>query len=324
MAAYILRRLLLGIPTVLGVLFIIFVLFFAVASPQNMALRTLGDKATSEQVDTWIHDHGYHLPMFWDSSAEGIAVITETRLYQHYRRMLTFDFGRSDLDDIQIITKLKKGMLPSLALALPSFFLSVVLSIGFSLFLSFFHETYIDKTGVILCVLGMSTVIFIYIIGGQFLFGKVLKWFPISGWHPRYMVHFIFLPVLISIVAGLGQNIRFYRTLMVHELHQDYIRTARAKGLSDTVMMIKHLLKNAMIPILTQVVMAIPFLFIGSLLVESFFSIPGLGKLTVEAIQNNDFRTVSAMVYIGAMLYIAGNILTDISYTFVDPRVRVR
>lgn len=324
MLAYIIRRLLLGIPTVLGVLFILFVLFFWIAKPEHMALRALGNKAGREQIDQWIEDHGYHLPKFFNAAERGVLQFIQTQLFQHYRAMLTFDFGRADLDDILITEKIRSGIAPSLALAVPTFVLSLFFSISFSLLIALFRGTYIDNLAVVLSVLGMSIVIFIYIIGGQFLFGKVLRWFPISGWLADYMFHFLTLPIMVGILAGMGANVRFYRTIMVNEINSDYVRTARAKGLGDMAILFKHLLKNAMIPILTQVVMAIPFLFTGSLLMESFFGIPGLGRLTVEAIQNNDFSTVSAMVYIGSLLYILGNLMTDMSYTFVDARVRLK
>lgn len=324
MLAYIIRRLLLGIPTVLGVLFIIFTLFFWVAKPEHMALRALGEKASQGQINQWIKAHNYHLPKFFNAAESGLRQISQTRLFQHYWAMLTFDFGRSDLDDILIVEKIKNGMGPSLALEIPVFLFSLYFSIAFSLLIALFRGTYIDKSAVVLCVLGMSVPVFIYIIGGQFFLGKVLRWFPISGWLKDYMFHFLVLPVVIGLLADLGISVRFYRTIMVNEIHSDYIRTAKAKGLGDMAILFKHLLKNAMIPILTQVVMAIPFLFTGSLLMESFFGIPGLGRLTVQAIQNNDFRTVSAMIYIGSLLFILGNLMTDISYTFVDPRVRLK
>ena len=138
------------------------------------------------------------------------------------------------------------------------------------------------------------------------------------------MTHFLILPWLVGVVAGIGNDVRFYRTIMVNEINSDYIRTARAKGVGDASILFKHLLKNAMIPVLTGVVMAIPFLFLGALLTESFFGIPGLGRLAVEAIQNNDFRSTAAIVYISALLFIVANLVTDISYTLVDPRVRLQ
>jgi peptide/nickel transport system permease protein len=324
MLAYIVRRLLMGIPTVLGVLFILFMLFFGIATPELIAMRALGEKATDDQIALWIEDHGYHLPKFYNGESEGVERITETRFFQYYKSMLTFDFGRSDLDEIEISHKIRKGAGPSLALTMPIFFVGLAVAIATSLLVALFRGTYVDHSILVLCVIGMSVVYFLYIIGGQFVLGKVLRWFPISGWSSQHMIYFLTLPWVVGVVAGVGRNVRFYRTVMVNEINSDYIRTARAKGVGDTRILFVHLLKNAMIPILTAVVMAIPFLFMGNLLLEAFFGIPGLGRLTVEAINNNDFPTISAMVYISALLYIFGNLLTDISYTFVDPRVRLR
>lgn len=324
MLTYIIRRILLGIPTVLGVLFILFVLFFGIASPELIAKRVLGEKAQADQIEIWIQQHGYDLPKFYNGEAEGAERITRTRFFQYYQSMLTFDFGASDLDDISIAHKIRKGAGPSLVLTLPIFVIGIAVAIATSLAVAMFRGTYVDHSVLVLCVIGMSVVYFIYIIGGQFLLGRVLRWFPISGWSARHMVHFLTLPWIVGLLAGLGHNIRFYRTIMVNEINCDYIRTARAKGLGELRILFVHLLKNAMIPILTAVVMAIPFLFMGNLLLEAFFGIPGLGGLTVEAIKNNDFPTISAMVYISALLYIVANLLTDISYTLVDPRVRLK
>ena len=324
MLAYIVRRLLMGIPTVLGVLFILFMLFFGIASPRLIAMRALGEKSTDEQIELWIEAHGYALPKFYNPQEQGMRRLTQTRLIRYYRSMLTFDFGRSDLDNVEIAHKIRQGAGPSLALTVPIFVVGLAVAIATSLVVAMFRGTYVDHSVLVLCVIGMSIVYFLYIIGGQFLLGKVLRWFPISGWSPRHMAYFLTLPWVVGVIAGIGRNVRFYRTIMVNEISADYIRTARAKGLGDTRILFVHLLKNAMIPILTAVVMAIPFLFMGNLLLESFFGIPGLGRLTVEAINNNDFPTISAMVYISSLLYIGGNLLTDISYTFADPRVRLK
>jgi peptide/nickel transport system permease protein len=324
MWTYIIRRTLMGIPTVLGVLFILFTLFFWVATPELIAQRALGEKASAEQIALWIEDHGYHLPKFWNAEAAGVARLTETRLFQYYRSMLTFRFGRSDLDEIPIVDKIRAGMGPSLMLTVPIFVVGLAVGVSVSLLVAMCRGTYIDKAALVICVSGMSIVYFLYIIGGQYALGKVLRWFPVSGWSSRHVFHFLTLPWVVGIIAGLGGNIRFYRTIMVNEINADYIRTARAKGLGEAAILFVHLLKNALIPILTGVVMAIPFLFMGNLLLESFFGIPGLGRLTVEAINNNDFPTISAMVYISALLFVLGNLLTDISYTLVDPRVRLK
>jgi peptide/nickel transport system permease protein len=197
--------------------------------------------------------------------------------------------------------------------------------ISLSLFVAYFRETYIDRAGVVLAVLSMSVSMLLYIIGGQFLIGKVLHWFPISGFDPSpdVVYRFLALPVLIGVAGGVGGDIRFYRTVFVEETSRDYVRTARAKGAGDGRIMARHVLRNAMIPILTRVVVAIPFLFTGSLLLESFFGIPGLGSMTVDAIHGNDFSTLRVMVFIFALLFIVGQLLTDLAYTWFDPRVRL-
>lgn len=324
MLSYIVRRLVLGIFTVVGVLFLLFSLFFWIATPERIAERALGSKARPEQIQKWIVDHGYSLPKFYNGEESGTKRMTQTRIYQYYKSMILFDFGRSDLDGLSISDKIRQGMGPSLALTVPMFFIGLVAAIATSLIVALFRDSYVDRLALVLCVIGMSLVIFIYIIGGQYYLGKVLRWFPISGWSTDITLRFLALPLIVGVLSGLGQRIRFYRTIMVNEINSDYIRTARSKGLGDGAILFKHLLKNAMIPILTGVVMAIPFLFTGSLLLESFFGIPGLGRLTVEAIQNNDFRTISAMVYITSLLYIIANLLTDMSYTLVDPRIRLK
>jgi peptide/nickel transport system permease protein len=216
-------------------------------------------------------------------------------------------------------------MLPSLVIALPTFVVGLLLYVTFALMMTLFRGTLLDMAGVTLCVLLMSISSLFYIIGGQFLVSKLWHWVPISGYAGGVdSLRFIMLPVLIGIVAGIGSSSRWYRTIFLEEVGRDYVRTARAKGLSELRVLFKHVLKNAMIPILTGVVAVIPLLFMGSLLTESFFGIPGLGSYTIDAIQAQDFGVVRAMVFLGSALYIVGLVLTDISYTVVDPRVRLQ
>jgi peptide/nickel transport system permease protein len=317
---YLARRIAYGAITVLGVLLLLFVLFFVVTTPDDIARRALGEKAPPEALEQWKANHGYDKPRFWNPDAPGDTMIAE-----HFRRMLTFDFGRSDADDVPITRRLREGLWPSLSLTLPLFLLELPLAIGIALLVAFLRETYVDRLGVTLCVLGMSISVLLYIVGGQYLLGKVLRWFPISGFDPRpsVILRFLALPVAIGMMAGLGEGVRFYRTVFVEEVGRDHVRTARAKGAGEGRVMLRHVLRNALIPILTQVVVAIPFLFTGSLLLESFFGIPGLGALTVDAINSNDFATLRTMVFIGSLLFILGQILTDLSYALVDPRVRL-
>jgi peptide/nickel transport system permease protein len=320
MLAYVLRRVAYGFVTVLGVLLFLFVLFFLVTDPEDIARKAIGEKAPPEAVAQWIENHGYDKPRFWNPDAP-----SQTMLFEHYRRMLSFDFGRSDADDVPIRQRLREGIGPSLSLTVPLFVVGLVISLTLSLFVAYFRETYIDRTGVVLAVLAMSVSILLYIIGGQYLIGKLLRWFPISGFDasPAVIARFLALPIVVGLMARVGESVRFYRTVFIEESNRDFVRTARAKGAGDARVMTQHVLRNAMIPILTQVVLAIPFLFTGSILLESFFGIPGLGSITVEAINANDFATLRTMVFIGALLFVLGQIATDVSYTLVDPRVRL-
>lgn len=320
MLAYILRRVAYGSLVVLGVLFFLFVLFFAIANPDDIARKALGEKVDAKVIEQWKINHNYHKPLWPTFSSP-----TDNLLVDHFTRMLSFDFGRSDADDTLISQRIKKGIGPSLALTVPMFMLGIFFGVMLALFVAFFRETYIDRMGVFLAVLGMSISILLYIIGVQYLVGKLLHWFPISGFDPspRVIWRFLALPILVGLIKGIGSDVRFYRTVFVEEIYRDYVRTARAKGCSEGRIMVRHVLRNAMIPILTQVVVAIPFLFTGALLLESFFGIPGLGSLTFDAIDGNDFSVLRTMVYIGSLLFIAGQIITDITYTLVDPRVRL-
>ncbi|RKU34529.1 peptide ABC transporter permease [Candidatus Poribacteria bacterium] len=324
MLAYIIRRILYAIPILIGVNIIVFVLFFVVNSPDSMARSILGEKnITQEDVDNWKRQNGYHLPLFFNTEAAGIAGFTQTIFFQKSAKLFVFDFGVSDTNNIDITSQIWERMWASLTIAVPTFLLGLLVNITISMIVAYYRATYVDFWGTILAVIIMSVSQLFYIIGGQWLFGKVFRLFPISGYDSGVeLLKFVILPVVIGIISGIGGGIRFYRTIFLEEINRDYVRTARAKGLSEGVVLFKHALKNAMIPILTQVVLAIPLLFMGSLVMEAFFAIPGLGSFTIEAIQAQDFAIVRSMVYLGAVLYIVGLLMTDISYTLVDPRIR--
>ncbi|MBI5826546.1 MAG: ABC transporter permease [Deltaproteobacteria bacterium] len=324
MLTYIIRRILYAIPIVIGVNLLTALLFFYVNTPDDMARKILGEKnVTPAAIENWKRDHGYSLPSFINGKERGAARLTQTIFFQKSVPLLWLDFGRSDRNNIDIGSEIRSRMWASLAISLPTFTLGVFLEIVFAMALAYFRGTYLDLWGVVLGVVMMSVSALFYIIGGQYLLGKELKLFPISGYdHGIYSMKFLVLPVVIGVLSSVGVGIRFYRTVFLEETGKDYIRTARAKGLSEGAVLFKHALKNAMIPILTNVVVSIPFLFYGSLLMETFFAIPGLGSFTIDAIQSQDFAIVRSMVYLGSLLYIAGLILTDISYTLVDPRVR--
>ncbi len=249
--------------------------------------------------------------------------LAETIFFQKSIRFLYLDFGKSD-DGRSIGDEIVKRIGPSLTITIPTFIIGLLIQITIAMIIAYMRGTYLDFWGVIWSVIFMSVSILFYVIGGQWLFAKTLKLFPVSGFDgDLHALKFAIMPIVIGIIGGIGSGILWYRTIFLEEVNKDYVRTARSKGLSESRVLFKHVLKNAMIPILTSIVVAIPFLFIGGLILESFFSIPGMGAFMIEAIDRQDFAIVQAMVFIGSVLYIIGLVLTDISYTFVDPRVRL-
>jgi len=324
MLAYLLRRIVYAVPILIGVNLITFALFFFVNSPDDMARMQLGQKrVTPEAIQRWKEERGYDKPMVFNSKAQGVRKLTDTIFFEKSASMFWFDFGYAD-DGRDIAHEITTRMWPSLAITLPSFILGLLVFISSALILAFFRATYVDFLGVVLCVAAMSISGLFYIIGGQWLISKLWHLVPISGFGFGFDIwKFVLLPVLLGVVMSIGGATRLYRTIFLEEINKDYVRTGRAKGLSENRVLFRHVLHNGMIPILTGVVVAIPTLFIGSLVMESFFGIPGLGSYTIEAIQSQDFLVVRAMVFLGAVLYIVGLILTDFSYTLVDPRVRL-
>ncbi len=324
MISYIVRRSLYALPLLLGVNVLTFVLFFVVNSPDDMARMQLGQKHVTEQaVQNWKHQHGYDRPLLWNGQQSGVRRFTDTIFYRKSVGLFLFDFGISD-SGRNIGADIRQRMWPSLALAIPSLLVGLTVNVTVALMMVLFRKTYLEFGSVVFCVVLMSVSSLFYIIGGQFVVGKLLKLVPISGYDTGLdAIKFLLLPVLISVIAGIGSGARWYRTLFLEEVEKDYVRTARAKGLNEMQVLFKHVLKNAMIPILTGVVVLLPLLFMGSLIMESFFSIPGLGSYTIDAINRQDFAIVRSMVFLGSVLYILGLLLTDISYTLVDPRVRL-
>lgn len=323
MTSYIVRRLLYGVLVLIGVNVLTFALFFAVNTPDDMARLSIGGQRVSQAaVDKWKVERGYDKPLFFNPRASGTAKLTDTIFYARSLPLLRFDFGFSDGGN-DISHEIRERMGPSLALALPTFVLGLFVCIVFALLLVFFKGTSLDFSGVVVCVILLSISGLFYIIAGQWLFAKILRWVPYSGFLDGWgSVRFLVLPVLVGILSRMGGEARFYRTLFLEEMSKDYVRTARAKGLAEHIVLFRHVLRNAMLPILTGTVSAIPLLFMGSLISESFFGIPGLGSYTIDAINAQDFSIVRAMVFLGSALYIVGLILADISYTLADPRIR--
>jgi peptide/nickel transport system permease protein len=326
MLRYLLRRLAYGLAILVGVNLLTFVLFFTVNTPDDMARLNIGGKrVTQAQIDKWKAERGYDRPLYWNEQASGTDAFTRTVMWERSVSLLVGDFGRSDsarATDIGHEVATRMGV--SLQLAVPLFLLQLVVSVGFSLALVFFRHSRIDFWGVVLCVLMLSISSLFYIIVGQYLFSRVLRLVPISGFAPGLdAVRFLALPVLLSLLSRLGGEARLYRAMFLEEVGRDHVRTARAKGLSEPVVLVRHVLRNALIPIITSAGSYLPYVFMGSLVFESFFGIPGLGAYVIEAISGQDFAIVRSMVFLGAVLYIASNLLIDIAYTWVDPRVRL-
>ncbi|HIN81823.1 MAG TPA: ABC transporter permease [Chromatiales bacterium] len=324
MIAYITRRMLYAIPILLGVNLLTFVLFFVVNSTDDMARLHLGVKRVNlEAVEVWKQEHGYDKPLLINAKAEGLEVVTDTILFTKSLGLFVFDFGRSD-NGRDIGYDIRQRMWPSLAIAVPTLLVGLLVNLTFGLLIAFFRHTYIDLWGVIFCVALMSVSGLFYIVGGQYLIGKLLAVVPISGYDTGVnALKFLVLPVIIGVISGIGAGTRWYRTIFLEEIGRDFVRTARAKGLTERLVLFRHVLANGMIPIITGVVVVLPTLFMGSLITESFFGIPGLGSYTLDAINSQDFAIVRSMVFLGAVLYIVGLVLTDIAYTIADPRIRL-
>ena len=324
MINYIIRRLGYGLLVLIGVNLLTFALFFAVNSPDDMARMNIGGKRVSQDaIEKWKVERGYNKPLLWNDSKDGVEKATKTIFFERSVQLFALDFGPSD-SGRDIRYEITKRMWPSLALALPTFLLGIFASIVFALLMVFFRNTYLELWSFTLAVLLMSISSLFYILLGQFLFSKVLQLVPISG-YSNGMDAFVFLalPAILGVISRLGGESMFYRTMFLEEIGKDYVRTARSKGLSEPIVLFRHVLRNALLPILTSSVAVLPLLFMGALVMESFFGIPGLGSYTLDAIGSQDFAIVRAMVFVGSALYIIGLILTDISYTVADPRIRL-
>lgn len=309
--SYILRKVINMIPTLFGVCLIIFVLFNLFAP--DPALLLLGKHGTVEQIAQIHRELGLDRP-FW---VQYLDIV---------KSAFTMDFGYSWSSKQEIWSMIKNGAMPSLAITAPAFIIANSMAITISLLVAFYRGKVIDKAVAIVCVAMMSIPSLAYILFGQYFFSYKLGLFEIAGYEAGFpnFIPYIILPVIISILIEIGPEVRYYRTAIMDEIFQDYVRTARSKGLSERVILFKHVLKNAMIPILTSLIMQIPFLVLGSILIESFFSIPGLGGMTIKAINTSDFPVIKAMTILSAIAFMLFNLLTDIMYTVVDPRLKLK
>ncbi len=320
------RRCFYGALILLGVNLLTFMLFFTVNTPDDMARLNIGGKrVTQEQIDKWKIERGYDKPLYWNARGDGTAKLTDTVFWDRSVSLFALNFGRSDSKSATDIGhEIKTRMFISLQLAVPLFALQVVVSVAFALLLVFFRHSRIDFWGVVSCVLMLSISALFYIIVGQFLFSRMFHLVPISGFESGWdAARFLVLPVILSLLSRLGGEGRLYRAMFLEELGRDYVRTARAKGLSEPKVLFDHVLRNAMIPILTSAGSYLPYVFLGSLVFESFFGIPGLGSFVIEAITGQDFAIVRSMVFVGSVIYILSYIVIDVAYTWADPRVRL-
>lgn len=309
--SYIFRRLLYMIPVLLGVCFIIFMLFNVLAGDPTALL--LGKHASVEQMAELREQLGLNKSMF----AQYLDVVHSA---------FTFDFGRSWSTKQEISSMIIQGAIPSMTLTIPAFIIATFTSIIFSVVVAYYRGKGVDLFIRITCIAMMSISSLAYILFFQNVLAFHLGLFEISGYEygfPNFL-YYVSLPILIWVILSLGPDIRFYRTLILDEIYQDYVRTARAKGLSEKTILLKHVLRNAMIPIVTYTVVQIPFLILGSLLLESFFSIPGLGGMIITAINSSDFPVLKAMTILTAISMVVFTLLQDVIYTMVDPRVKLQ
>ena len=330
MMNYLIRRLLYIVPILLGVMLITFVLFNIVASPREMALQNLGPKASAQAVENWLHNRGYvddkgrPYPLFLN--IERGRNPFDSLYFRSMKRFATLDLGTSFATGEPVVEMIKRGAIPSLCITLPAFVLGLFLSIAAALLLVFVRDSLIDRWGAVLCVASMSIPITVYVIFGQWMAANLFNYFPAFGFNMEGFstARFIALPVAIMVFSGLGVDVRMYRAIFLEEVRADYIRTAQAKGASHARVLMVHMLKNGMISLITLVVAALPCLIMGTLVIESFFGIPGLGNLMTTAIQTKDFGVIQADVYFGSLLYLFGLLLTDICYALVDPRIQLQ
>jgi peptide/nickel transport system permease protein len=316
MSHYLLRKLLYNIPVYLGILLIV----MASLRVNDPIWAFLGKQPTREQYDRFAAAAGLDRPL----------IVQFARLIQD---VVTFDFSVESWDQpgVEVGWMIRRAVVPSLALTLPALLLTTCAASSVGLLSARYRGLWIDRLLVILAVVGMSVSFLVYIILGQYFGAFRLSQvaghevFAIEGYEPGLgnWVHYCLLPVLISTTVALGYDARFYRAVMVEEATRDHITTARAKGASPRRILLLHLLKNAMIPVVTRVAMTIPFLITGSILLETYFGIPGMGRTLILAVTANDFPVIQGFTAVFAALYIASNILTDVAYALVDPRVRL-
>ncbi len=310
MAGYVLKRVLQGVPTVLGVTLLTFILLNVFGG--NPVVQFLGKHATADDILKMERLYGFDQPLW-------------LQYVDYLGQVVSFDFGRSFVTSEPVARLLWRGLGPSLSLTVPALFFTTVLSVSIALVAAYFRGRPIDRLLVVTAVLGMSVSFLVYIVVGQYLLAFKWPMFHIHGYESGLVQRwpYLVLPILIMVVVGMGYDSRFYRSVVVEEVNKDYVNTARAKGLPFFRILYVHILRNVMVSIVTRVMISVPFLVTGSLLLESFFGIPGLGGMLLDAMEAGDFPVIRAYTVMISVLFVLSNIATDILYVLVDPRVRI-
>jgi peptide/nickel transport system permease protein len=312
MAAYLIRRLWQMIPTLLGAVLLVFVLFHFFGSDPAEILGGLN--ATPEQIDAIREQLGLNRPWY-------------VQLWIYLKQVATLDWGSSWATH-EAVSHIFATRLPAtLTVMLPILILDTLLALPVAMWVAYRRGSLSDRLIMVIATAALSVSFLVYIIVGQYLFGFQLGWFPVQGWSDSLWTNlavYVPLPVMLALLVGLAPQTRLYRTFFLDELGQDYVRTARAKGLTEGKVLFKHVLRNATIPILTNIGLALPGIFVGSFLIEVFFSIPGLGREVITAVNRSDYPVIQATTVYLAMLTMLINLLVDLLYKAVDPRVVLR
>lgn len=308
MLKYTLSRLWQVVPTTLGVLLLTFLLFNVVGgSPAEVIL---GKNTTKESIAAFNHKWGYDKPLVWSTDSQFVNFVGS---------LMKGDLGYSIEMNEPVKDVLKRGVGPTLSLTVPILVGGTIVALMLAMLSAAYRGRTVDRAILLGSTILMSVNYVVWVLAGQFLLSFKAGLFPTWGYGG---VSYLLLPVIIGIVSSLGTDVRFFRTAILDEVYRPYVLTARSKGLSKTAIMVRHVLPNALIPIVTYVSLSIPWLFTGSLLLESFFGIPGLGSVSINAIHSADMAVVRAVVVLGALIYQFVNLATDLLYAALDPRVR--
>jgi peptide/nickel transport system permease protein len=312
MIAYVLRRLWQMVPTMAGVVLLVFLLFNWVGGDPAYVLA--GKITSQEQIDNIRRQLGVD-QAYW------------VQLWIFVKQILTADFGASWSTNERVSQILATRLGPSLTVLVPLLVLETLVAIGLALAVAYVRGSLTDRLVMIVCTVGLSISILIYLIVFQYFFAYRLGWFPVQGWGnslAENLFRYAALPILIGLTVSIAPNLRLYRTFFLDEINQDYVRTGRAKGLSEHRIMWIHVLRNASIPIITHLMAALPGLLLGSFLIERFFSIPGIGREVILAVERSDFPVIKAITVYVAFATILTNLLADLMYKAVDPRVELK